>query len=52
MSDVSRTNLEVPVSTKERVDREAHADRRSYKAELIVLVEEALVARERKAAKV
>lgn len=42
-----RTNLEVPGDLRERIERQAERDRRNYKPEILVLLEEALEARER-----
>lgn len=47
-TDEKRTNLSVPAALKERVERQCGKDRRPYKAELLVLVEEALDAREKR----
>jgi len=46
-----KTNLPVPVPLRDRVIASAIADRRTYKAQMIELVEEALDARERKGAR-
>jgi hypothetical protein len=49
MADMeTRTNLSVPVVLYERIMEQAEADRRQYKPEIIVLLEEALAIRERK----
>lgn len=48
MPETKMTQLDVPVELKERIDAEAATDRRTYKAELIELIEEALNARDRK----
>lgn len=49
--EMTRTNLAVPVELYERVMVQAEADRRQYKPEIIVLLEEALEQREKRAAK-
>lgn len=45
------TRLSVPDDIKDRIDVEAKADRRTYKGEILALVEEALDARDKKAAR-
>jgi hypothetical protein len=45
------TRLTIPEDVKSGIDREAEADERTYKAELVVLLREALTARDRKAAR-
>ena len=44
----ARTNLEVPGDLRERIEREAKIDLRSYKGEILILLNEALSARERR----
>lgn len=43
-----RTNLSMPEAMRERIIPQAKIDRRSFKAEILVLLDEALTARERK----
>lgn len=41
-------NLEVPGDLRERIERQAKIDLRSYKAEILILLNEALATRDRK----
>lgn len=43
------TNLTVPVELRDRILKQGEADRRPYKQEILVLLDEAVAARERKA---
>lgn len=45
-TQASRTNLEVPNDLMERIKRQATKDRRSYKSEILELLEEAVETRE------
>lgn len=47
-SEVRRTNLEMPSTLADQIEREAADDRRTFKQEIVVLLEEALVKRRRK----
>lgn len=47
MKDVRRTNLTVPRELAEKIDAEAQRDRRTYVPEVVVLLEEAIAAREK-----
>lgn len=48
MPETKMTQLDVPVELKDRIDAEATADRRTYKEEILWLVEEALKIRDRR----
>lgn len=43
-----RTNLEMPVELAERIEAQGKIDRRNFKPELLVLLEEAVTAREKR----
>ena len=43
-----RTNLEMPLELAERIEAQGKIDRRNFKPELLVLIEEALTAREKR----
>lgn len=46
--DERRTNLAVPMPLAERIEAQATGDRRPYKQELLVLLEEAVERREKR----
>jgi hypothetical protein len=47
-SEVRRTNLEMPSTLADQIEIEAAADRRTFKQEIVILIEEALAKRRRK----